>query len=370
KFKPAFQQTDLLGKSVACYSSNYELYAQMSTRLFQCLQSTGLLAQLHAYSIDECFAALPTHFQWDDADLLDVARQIRRRAWDETRLPCGVGIGRTFTLAKVASYLGKNGENYRGICVMSTGSEDTLLQKVPVSEVWMVGKATAATLQHHGVKTAWELKHFSTDQAKAIHGINLVRTIQELRGEPVYTFDSFPDVATRQEVTSSLSLKRRATSKQALHQALSQRIAVAAEKLRNLTFTASTLVLYANSNQHRGGYRSFQKTHRLGYGIDDTRVFITALSQHIDALFEENVEYYKVGCRLMGLEQRHHQQVDMFAPQQNSDLMAVMDGLNKKFGHHVLTVGAQKVASEAAMIQSHLSPCYLTRWSDIPTVSC
>ncbi|MGR5299470.1 hypothetical protein ACPV5U_29705, partial [Vibrio mediterranei] len=92
---------------------------------------------------------------------------------------------------------------------MSTGSEDTLLQKVPVSEVWMVGKATAATLQRHGVKTAWELKHFSTDQAKALHGINLVRTIQELRGEPVYTFDSFPDVATRQEVTSSLSLTRR-----------------------------------------------------------------------------------------------------------------------------------------------------------------
>ncbi|WP_327195358.1 DUF4113 domain-containing protein [Vibrio mediterranei] len=60
----------------------------------------------------------------------------------------------------------------------------------------------------------------------------------------------------------------------------------------------------------------------------------------------------------------------MFAPKQNRDLMAVMDGLNKKFGHRVLTVGAQKVASEAAMIQSHLSPCYLTRWSDIPTVSC
>lgn len=371
KFAPAFQQQHLLGKSVEYFSSNYELYSKMSQNLFSCLQSTELLSELHPYSIDEVFGALPENFNWEHADLIDVARQLRRTAWQETRLPIGVGIGRSFTLSKVSSYIGKNIEGYRGICVMSDEqTELMLLKKVPVSAVWNVGKATATSLARYNIQTAFDLRNFSLDKARELHGVNLMRTIQELRGERVFSFDSFPDIESRKEVTSSLSLTVRARTKQELHQALAQRIAVASEKLRKLGFTARTMVLYANSNRHKAGYRSFQRTRCFDYPIDDTRVFIKALSDELPWMYEREIEYYKVGCRLLGLEHTSHQQIDLFAPAQDSKLMELVDSLNQRYGQHVMTVAAQTVDSKAAMLREHLSPNYLTRWADIPKISC
>ncbi|MDN2483872.1 DinB/UmuC family translesion DNA polymerase [Vibrio agarivorans] len=351
------------------FSSNYTLYASMSQRLNQCLRNTGVFADQQEYSIDESFGLFPACIN-SYQDLLDCARQLRRAAWRETRLPIGVGVGQSFTLSKAASFLGKKGTGYRGIAVLTPDNEDALLSKIPVDEVWNVGRATALLLKRKSVNTALDLKRVAPKDARNWMGVCLERTVRELRGEKIFDMNSFPTVENRKEVSSSISLTARATTRLELHQALSERISIAAEKLRKQKLTARHLTLFAQSDRFKEDYQSFYSNSSFEYPTDDTRLFIGALTKQFDQLYKDGVAYYKVGCRLLGIEGAENQQQDLFAPAQCSKLMGVMDALNTKFGTRVVGIGSQRVDSDAKMLRKHLSPNYLTEWADIPTIRC
>lgn len=166
KLAPYFQQKSLLeAAGVTVFSSNYELYADMSNRLHCTLEDSQIFTHYHQYNIDEAFAAVDNVSLSDD-EWIATARQIRRLAWTHTRLPIGCGLGRTFTLAKVASHVGKTFEGYRGIALLTPKNENQILQQFPVDEVWGVGRRTAAMLMARGIRTAAELAQMPLKLAK------------------------------------------------------------------------------------------------------------------------------------------------------------------------------------------------------------
>ncbi|MDN3661153.1 DUF4113 domain-containing protein [Vibrio agarivorans] len=370
RYEPVHSQRHLFSEDkCTLFSSNYRLYQDCSLRLMRCLKSKGIFIDMADYSIDETFGELP-HFIRTYDDLLSAARALRRAAWDEVRLPIGVGGGRTFTIAKVSSHIGKKVEGYRGICITLPETESDHLKLVSTSDIWNVGASTAALLRRKGIMTALDLKNVSPSDARSWMGINLERTVRELRGQAIYSMSSFPDCNTRKEVTSSLTLSVKATTTIELHQALSQRVATAAEKLRRLGFSAKVITLYASSSRFDPDPQYSNTTITLEQPTDDTRVFIAELSKHLNQLFKKGVEFNKVGCRLMSLVPSANLQGDLFAPKQSPELMKVVDGLNQRFGSHLISIGAQKVASEAQMLRRHLSPNYTTSWNDLPKITC
>lgn len=370
RYEPVHSQRHLFSPDkCTLFSSNYRLYNDCSVRLMRCLSAQEVFVDLVDYSIDELFGELPS-FLTDYEDLLNAARQLRRAAWDQVRLPIGVGGGRTFTLAKLSSYIGKKVDGYRGICVTLPDSESSHLKLVPVGEIWNVGASTATLLRRMGVESALDLRNVSTRDARRWMGIKLERTVRELRGEQVYNMKSFPDANTRKEVTSSLTLSIKATTELELHQALSQRIATAAEKLRRLGFSAKVITLYASSSRFESDPQYFNVSVHLEQPTDDTRLFIAELSKHIDRLFKKNVQFNKIGCRLMNLVPTANLQGDLFAPKQAPELMKVVDELNGRFGSHLVTIGAQRVESEAQMLRKHLSPNYTSSWRELPQIRC
>lgn len=351
------------------FSSNYRLYQEVSDRLIACLTKQQIFTSIAPYSIDELFGQLPSCITKYE-DYLTLARRLRRAAWDEIKLPIGIGGGVTFTLSKAASFIGKKVEGYRGICVITDDNLE-LLSRVPVGDVWNVGKATAAILKRQGIYTALDLRRCSPDDGRSWGGVNLERTIRELRGEKVFSIDaSFPDAESRKEVSSSISLTIRAESALELHQALSERIAIAAEKLRKLELTARSMVLFAQNSRFDREPQHFKTQVIYEYPVDDTRVLITSLSSNFSDLYKCGIRYYKIGCRLIGLEPTKHQQTDLFAPPQKPQLMQAVDALNKKFGYRAISVGSQRVDSQSKMLRNHLSPNYLSEWKDIPRIKC
>ncbi|MBD0788116.1 DUF4113 domain-containing protein [Vibrio sp. Y2-5] len=370
KFKSVVEQRHFFDTGrCTLFSSNYQLYDSMSKRLVECIRSENLLTRIEQYSIDEVFCQLP-EFLNSYEDQLAVARQLRRTVWDHTRLPIGAGISTTFTLSKCASYIGKNVSGYRGICVINEESRNQLLSSVPVSEVWNVGRSKTLFLKRNGINTALDLSRVSTSKANDWFGITLERTVRELNNEVVYDFNSFPTIEGRKEISSSISLTVRATSEASLHQSLSERISIATEKLRAQGLTARQMIVFAQSSRFETSPKSFSANLLFEYPSDDTRVFLKGLSDSMGELYREHVDYYKIGCRLLGLEQTKHQQGDLFAPPAAPKLMSTVDGLNRRFGSRMITLGALKVENESGMLRKHLSPAYLTNWKDLPKIKC
>ena len=80
-------------------SANFTLYGDMSDRVMSLAAGLGPTQEI--YSIDESFIGL-TGVR---GDLVDRGRRIRARILAWTVVPCGVGIGSTKTLAKLAKPL-------------------------------------------------------------------------------------------------------------------------------------------------------------------------------------------------------------------------------------------------------------------------
>lgn len=82
---------------VEVFSSNYELYGDLSARVMQLLGQAA--AAIEVYSIDEAFLRLDGMAE----QLQPVGRDLRAQVKQWTGIPVGVGIGATKILAKLAN---------------------------------------------------------------------------------------------------------------------------------------------------------------------------------------------------------------------------------------------------------------------------
>lgn len=102
--EPFFKQKEALRRhGVLTFSSNYELYADMSQRVMGVLEE--LLPRVEIYSIDEAFCDLTGVSNC--YNLKDFGQKIRSTIRQRTRLTVGVGIAPTKTLAKLANHAAK-----------------------------------------------------------------------------------------------------------------------------------------------------------------------------------------------------------------------------------------------------------------------
>ena len=162
---------------VVCFSSNYELYGQMSARVMTTLE--GMFPRLEVYSIDEAFADLTGL----PGDMAALGREARARVLMWTGIPVGVGIGPTKTLAKLANWAAKTWRKSEGVIDLRDPSRrDRLLQITEVSEVWGVGRRLTARLKPLGIKTAWDLAQYDPASLRQQFSVVLEKTARELRG--------------------------------------------------------------------------------------------------------------------------------------------------------------------------------------------
>lgn len=108
---PLFQIRDLIFKhDVLMFSSNYELYGDLSSRVMNVLSQ--FTPHLEEYSIDEAFLELPNDPQIDYSLM---ANKIKQRVQQNVGIPVTVGIGQTKVLSKVAVEFAKKDNSYNGV---------------------------------------------------------------------------------------------------------------------------------------------------------------------------------------------------------------------------------------------------------------
>ena len=161
-------------------SSNYTLYGDMHRRVTAAVQEFA--RDVEVYSIDESFLDLAG---FETRNLEAHARAMREQVRRWTTIPTCVGIAGTKTLAKLANATAKKQPGYDGVADLR---DDRLRREVmeafPASDVWGIGRATAAKLEALGVTTAAELAAMPMKQARAVGTVVLERLVAELRNVP------------------------------------------------------------------------------------------------------------------------------------------------------------------------------------------
>lgn len=350
---------------VVIKSSNYSLYGDMSARMLAILQK--FCPDVESYSIDESFLDLHGF-----PDITDYARQIRATLQQHIKITCGVGIGPTKTLAKLANLIAKQQPGFGGVFNVldhSPAKTDSLMAGYPVGEVWGIGRQLAPRLQHEGIRTVLDLKHANAVAIRKRYGVVVEKIVRELNGEPCLTLEAVG--RPKQQIMSSRSFGRELADPDAIRAALSHHVTQAGERLRAQGSVAAHVYVMLKTNPFREYLPQYRRTTLvpLPHPTADTRLLMSAAMQGLRDMLVPGLRYHKCGVMLSEIAPAGHLQTDLFTPADSPErqrLMAVMDRLNKTRGAGTVRFASTTLSTAWHMRAHHRSPCYTTRWDEFP----
>lgn len=351
------------------FSSNYELYANMSNRFMATLRQFA--PRQEVYSIDESFLDL-TGFK---RDLAAYGQEIKNTVYQWTGLPICVGIANTKTLAKLANHCAKKQPVMNGVCDFTSMNQtelDSIMEKLPVSKVWGIGSKLEAKLNQVGVHNVLRLKRADSKRIRDQFGVLLERTIKELNGESWLELDeTLPEA---KQVMSSRSFGARVNAVADLEQAISYHAANAGERLRKHGLYANMVYVFIQNSpfdkaQYYGASRVVALPSPTDCTLQITRVALWLLKQ----INKEGIYYQKAGVMLMELVPACAQQKDLFGGNlhdtKKSNLMATLDSINNKYTKGNIKLASEGVDKVWAMRRSFKSPNYTGDWNELPKVT-
>ena len=358
-------------------SANFALYGDLSNRMMSIASGLGPTQEI--YSIDESFIGL----DGVPGDLTRRSHSMRRRILQWTGLPCGIGLGATKTLAKLANHIAKTAERKPGsypknlalVCNLFTlpaSDIEALLAATDVGEVWGVGRRIGKQLNDAGVQTVLDLTRLSPSMVRDRWSVVLERTVRELQGESCISVEETP--AAQQQIAYTRSFGHAVTELPDLIEAISEFASRAAEKLRRQSALAGVIQVFAHTSPFRPGPRFSSSTVvPLIRPTADSRLLVRAAVMGITQIYQPGFALSKAGVMLLDLMPSTYAQgeLDFEAPTtaDRGNLMAAVDAINRRFGRSAIHVGSALGAGASpdwTMRQERLTPQYTTKWSDLP----
>lgn len=369
---PYFKEKEVIEKNgVAVFSSNYNLYGNLSWRVMETLKEIAGAENVEVYSVDEAFIDLAA---LDEADLETVAMEIRTRVEQWTGIQVSVGIAPTKTLAKLANYLAKK-QKVETRCVMVLQTKEKIaaaLKKTRVGALWGVGGRFAEKLDALGIVTAWDLYHLSEEWVRThLGGVVGVRLFRELHGEESIFMKE--ELTNKKMIATTRMFGSPVSNLADIREAIATYTSRAAEKLRRQHSAACVINVFVVPKEERGpgryGQGSMVSRHTiLSSPTVLTQDLIKPALEMADALVEPGRLYNKAGVILSGLVPDSSIQASLFeAPAKNTGrfLMEMMDNINFSMRDDVVKFAATGTKRNWKMRQEFHSPRYTTRWNEL-----
>lgn len=354
---------------VVAFSSNYELYANMSNRFMTILRQFA--PRQEVYSIDESFLDLTGMKR----DLVAYGKEIKDTVMQWTGLPICVGMGSTKTLAKLANHCAKKQSHFNGVCDFTSMSQtevDAMMQKLPVSKVWGIGNKLEAKLNRVGVHDVLRLKRADPKRIRDEFGVLLERTIKELNGESWLELDeTLPEA---KQVMSSRSFGTRVTSLQELEEAVSYHATNASQRLRKHGLYANAVYVFIqNSPFDKAQFYGASHTIAMPSPTDNTLQINKTALWILKKLYKEGIYYQKAGVMLMELVPSGGQQTDLFGftldDSKSAKLMSAVDSINEKYSKGTIKLASEGVHKAWVMKRGMKSPNFTGDWNELPVLN-
>ncbi|REC93395.1 Y-family DNA polymerase [Kushneria indalinina] len=365
-----FLRDQVMHEGVTLFSSNYELYGDISQRVQAVLEEFS--AGIDPYSIDECWV----DFSGFSADQLEQhAHELRRRVKQYTGIPVSIGVAPTRTLAKVANRAAKKNASYEGVCVLYPNSPRAveLLQHFDLGDIWGIGRRLDEKLRQLGINTAWDLRRQNAKELRRRFSVTLERTVLELQETPAIEMMGM-DFA-RERIMTSRSFGQLTEDKSEVRGAIRQHAQRSAEKLRKQGSLCRAVLVFLRTNPHRHDLDQYNPSQiiELDHATDDSRDIVAASMRVLERIYTTGFQYKKAGVMLMDIGDRSVEQLSLLDSARSDierarsgRLMGVMDELNEKMGRNTVRLGSAATGAAWQLRCANRSPRFTTRWDEIP----
>lgn len=365
--KPLIEEHD-----VATFSSNYNLYGDLSWRVMETLRIMLGKENVEVYSVDEAFLNLD---EFAEKDLQQVSLNIRETVELWTGIKVSVGVAPTKVLSKVANHLAKKNK-VATQCVVVLDTKEKIakaLQDTPIGEVWGVGRQYAEKLiEMNAVFTAYDLTKKTEEWAhKNLGGVVGVRLVKELKGETASVMKE--ELVVKKMIATTRMFGSPVKNIGDIKEAVATYTSRAAEKLRRQKSAASIISVFvvpkeqSNSTHFRHG-PTLSRYVTLPFATSATNELIKPAVKLVDKLFEPGRIYKKAGVMLSGIVPDTTIQANLFVTEttnNNRFLMSMLDNVNFAMRNDIIKFAASGTKRDWKMRQELRSPRYTTRWEEL-----
>lgn len=317
--------------------SDYEAYAMYSRRMFAVVRRyTDIVEE---YSIDECFADITDYQRVNNMTYREILEKIQLDIHNELNISVSLGCAPTKVLAKVGSKWNKP----HGITMIPGTRAHEFLSKIPVGDIWGIGKSTTGILMSKGIVTAYDFTMVSEKILKNFVHAPLIDIWKELQGEQVMmistvrekpksisrTLSFKPYKTKRSELFSELSCNVENACIMARREHIAPKVITWFLKTRDLKFESSKIVLDRPSN----------------IPID----ILNEIKIQFEQIKTEGKEYRTTGVTLSDFYEEENIQDDLFGvftkAHDKNEIFKIVDTLGQKYGRHVVQVASSIQAS-------------------------
>lgn len=241
-----------------------------------------------------------------------------------------------------------------------------------VSDVWGVGPRLTQQLREAGVATALDLRRLDPAMVRNRWSVVLERTVLELNGVQCLNVEDVP--SARKEIACTRSFASPVRSLQILEDAVGDFVQRAAVKLRKQGSVAGQVLVFLRTSPFRSGPRHTpHAAMQTLEATNDSRVLTGLALMGLRMIHRVGYDYMKAGVVLqdLGSESLRQTAFDFDLQDRGSEVMGVVDALNQRYGRGTIGLGGSMVDRRPVLEdwrprQNLLTPCYTTRWSDIP----
>jgi len=368
--EPYFQVKPLLERhNVAVFSSNYNLYGDMSRRVMSMLST--FTPHLDIYSIDEAFLDLSN---MGDAPYIQAyGQRISHEVGKGTGIPISIGIAPTKTLAKVASKFAKKYPGYNGACLIDTDEKrEKALKLFDVSDVWGIGRRILKTLEYYSIQTAWDFTQKSESWVRNKFNVTTLRTWKELRGESCIDVEELPH---KKSICTSRSFADEGVKdRHVLEEAVANFASACARKLREQHTVCSQVMVFAYTSRFRTDIEGdvIQQCVSLPVATADPSELISVVLKALRSNYRPGTFYYKkAGVVVWDITTEDAIQTNLFDPvdrRRQQQLNQVIDSINRKNGRDTIHLSIQGDKKGFVLKTAHISRQYTTNIDDILVV--
>lgn len=259
----------------------------------------------------------------------NIGAAIKQNIKDELNLIASIGIADNKFLAKLASDL----EKPDGFTVITKQNAQKILDPLPVSKIFGVGKVLAQKLKTHGIQTIAQLRNTAPDTLRPLAG-SFTETLLDLTNAK----DNRPVAppAKPKSVSQEHTFEKDTADIELLLSAIMQQTEKVAARLRAKKLKAKTITLklrYAN-------FKTITRSQTLDTPANTTQTLANSAGSIFNNWKKRSLAPLRlIGLAASNLTEENKGQLNLFTnPKQKkqSKIDTTLDKINKKYGQNTI----------------------------------
>ena len=158
-------------------------YMKVSAEIYSVYLNYISPDDIYVYSIDECFIDVTDYCRLYKKTPREIAVMLMNAVYDKTGICSAAGIGTNMFLCKVAlDITAKHAKDFIGY-LDEEEFKKTIWTHQPITDIWNIGRGTAARLEKYGIVDLKGVAEFSEERLYKEFGINAKHLIDHAHGK-------------------------------------------------------------------------------------------------------------------------------------------------------------------------------------------